>query len=66
MLPILAFISVQTRLATYIAAIRRGWVIPIIPGLLDFLLEYPASYKNYGTYVLLPEPVSPHMTVTKF
>ena len=27
-------------------------------------LTYPASYKNCGTCVVLPEPVSPHIKIT--
>ena len=36
------------------AAMRRGWVWPISPA-----TPRPASRHSFGSWVLLPEPVSP-------
>jgi len=45
---------------TLMAATLRGCVQPIF-----FLsLVYPASYKYWGIWVVLPEPVSPSMIKT--
>ena len=49
--------SSDTRLATDMAATRRGWVQPIFP-----LVVYPLSARYCVICVVLPEPVSP-MTI---
>ena len=41
------------------AAIRRGWVWPIWP-----VTPRPSSRQILGSWVVLPEPVSPAMTTT--
>ena len=51
--------SSATRRATARAAIRRGWVQPIIPA-----APRPAARHNLGSWVVLPEPVSPAITTT--
>src|SRR5690606_25252159 len=46
-------------LATARAAIRRGWVQPIMPA-----APRPAARHSLGIWVVLPEPVSPAITTT--
>lgn len=52
-------ISCETLVAVETAATRRGWVIPIKPGLSLPSKPNPASYSICGTCVVLPDPVSP-------
>mmetsp|Transcript_87459 Transcript_87459/g.234213 ORF Transcript_87459/g.234213 Transcript_87459/m.234213 type:complete len:293 (+) Transcript_87459:497-1375(+) len=57
-------ISSPTRAATEIAATRRGCVTPIryprpSSPLSSMLRQNPDSYKNWGTWVDFPHPVSP-------
>jgi hypothetical protein len=47
-------------LATLIAAMRRGWVQPIMPR-----VPQPAARQHLGIWVVLPEPVSPEMITTR-
>ena len=47
------------RSATLRAAIRRGWVWPIRPR-----TPRPSSSAIFGSWVVLPEPVSPATTTT--
>ena len=47
------------RSATARAAIRRGWVCPIIPS-----MPRPSSRQILGIWVVLPDPVSPATTTT--
>ena len=54
-------ISSLTRLATLIAATRRGWVQPINP-----YLPYPCSNRYCVNCVVLPDPVSPTTMTTVF
>ncbi|MCW0417565.1 hypothetical protein NB689_003319 [Xanthomonas sacchari] len=51
--------SSATRLATARAAMRRGWVQPIMPA-----APRPAARHSFGNCVVLPEPVSPAITTT--
>ena len=51
--------SSATRRATARAAMRRGWVQPIIPA-----APRPAARHSLGSWVVLPEPVSPATTTT--
>src|SRR5690606_25778681 len=51
--------SSATRRATARAAIRRGWVQPTMPP-----LPRPAARHSLGSWVVLPEPVSPATTST--
>ena len=51
--------SSATRSAIVRAATRRGWVWPIIPA-----RPRPASRHSLGSWVLLPEPVSPATITT--
>ena len=55
------------RLATELAAIRRGWVWPIkrarSPG-LALILPRPSIRAILGNCVVLPDPVSPHTMMT--
>src|SRR5690606_11509755 len=51
--------SSATRRATARAAIRRGWVQAIMPA-----APRPAARHSLGSWVILPEPVSPAMTTT--
>ena len=51
--------SSAIRSATLRAAIRRGWVCPIIP-----CTPRPSSRQIFGSWVVLPEPVSPATTTT--
>mmetsp|Transcript_62614 Transcript_62614/g.144172 ORF Transcript_62614/g.144172 Transcript_62614/m.144172 type:complete len:272 (-) Transcript_62614:485-1300(-) len=58
-------ISSPTRDATEIAATRRGCVTPIryprpSSPLSSIFLQNPDSYRNWGTWVDFPHPVSPH------
>ncbi len=48
--------SEEIRSATDRAAIRRGWVWPIF--------SRPSSRQIFGSWVVLPEPVSPATTTT--
>ncbi len=47
------------RSATDLAAMRRGWVWPIMP-----VVPRPISRQIFGIWVVLPEPVSPATTTT--
>ena len=47
------------RSATLLAAIRRGWVWPIIP-----VTPRPSSRQILGIWVVLPDPVSPATMTT--
>jgi hypothetical protein len=47
------------RLAVDEAAIRRGWVWPIRP-----FWPRPSSRQIFGSWVVLPEPVSPLTMMT--
>ena len=49
------------RSATERAAIRRGWVWPIMP-----VMPRPNSRQILGSWVVLPEPVSPATITTWF
>ncbi|CAM5633886.1 hypothetical protein STENM223S_00453 [Streptomyces tendae] len=51
--------SSATRSATVRAAIRRGWVCPIMPR-----TPRPSSTQIFGIWVVLPEPVSPATITT--
>ncbi len=51
--------SSATRSATVRAAIRRGWVCPIMPR-----TPRPSSRQIFGIWVVLPEPVSPATMTT--
>ena len=51
--------SSAMRSATVRAAIRRGWVCPIWPR-----TPRPSSRQIFGSWVVLPEPVSPATTTT--
>ena len=51
--------SSATRSATVRAAIRRGWVWPIMPR-----TPRPSSRQIFGIWVVLPEPVSPATITT--
>lgn len=51
--------SSATRSATVRAAIRRGWVCPIMPR-----TPRPSSMQILGIWVVLPEPVSPATITT--
>ena len=51
--------SSATRAATLRAAIRRGCVWPIVPA-----TPRPRSRQILGSWVLLPDPVSPQTTTT--
>ena len=55
------------RLATELAAMRRGWVWPIMrarsPG-LAFSRPRPSISAILGSWVVLPEPVSPQTMMT--
>ncbi len=55
------------RLATMLAAMRRGWVWPISwpfwPG-AAFSLPRPSASAILGSCVVLPEPVSPQTMTT--
>ena len=52
--------SAATRSAIVLAAIRRGWVWPIIfPS-----TPRPSSRQSFGSWVLFPEPVSPATITT--
>ena len=51
--------SSATRVATALAANRRGWVWPIVPS-----IPRPSSRQILGNWVVLPEPVSPAITTT--
>jgi len=51
--------SSATRRATERAAMRRGCVQPIIPA-----TPRPAARQSFGSWVVLPEPVSPATTTT--
>ena len=51
--------SSAIRRATVVAAIRRGWVQPIIPW-----PPRPASRQNLGIWVVFPDPVSPETITT--
>ena len=51
--------SSATRSATVRAAIRRGWVCPIMPR-----TPRPSSMQIFGICVVLPEPVSPATITT--
>ena len=53
--PIRVSVSYDTLFATDIAAILLGYVIAI------YFYEYFVCNKNYGIYVVLPEPVSPYI-----
>ena len=64
-LPHFTFNSFAIRLAIVTAATRRGCVTPIIPGLGLFLSPKPDSYKNCGSCVVFPDPVSPHNMTNK-
>ena len=50
--------SVAMRAATLRAAMRRGWVMVMTPS-----IPRPASRQIFGSWVVLPEPVSP-LTMT--
>src|SRR3954466_1645857 len=51
--------SSAIRSATLRAAIRRGWVCPIVP-----CPPRPSSRQIFGSWVVFPEPVSPATTTT--
>ena len=51
--------SSAIRSATVRAAIRRGWVWPIMPA-----TPRPSSRQIFGSWVVLPEPVSPATITT--
>ena len=51
--------SSAIRSATVRAAIRRGWVCPIMPR-----TPRPSSRQILGSWVVLPEPVSPATITT--
>ena len=51
--------SSAIRSLTVRAAIRRGWVCPIIPS-----TPRPSSRQILGSWVVLPEPVSPATITT--
>ena len=53
------FSSSAMRLATDVAAMRRGWVWPMI-----FLPPRPSAKAILGSWVVLPEPVSPQTMTT--
>ena len=53
--------SSATRDAIVRAATRRGWVWPIMP-----CTPRPSWRHSFGSWVLLPEPVSPAITTTWF
>ncbi len=53
--------SSAMRSATVRAAIRRGWVWPIIA-----VMPRPSSRRIFGIWVVLPEPVSPETITTWF
>ncbi|CAM5630580.1 hypothetical protein SAURM35S_09920 [Streptomyces aurantiogriseus] len=53
------FSSSATRSATVRAAIRRGWVCPIMPW-----TPRPSSRQIFGIWVVLPDPVSPATMTT--
>lgn len=53
--------SSEIRVATVLAATRRGWVWPIMPS-----TPRPSSRQILGIWVVFPEPVSPHTTTTWF
>src|SRR6218665_1684530 len=50
------------RLATLLAAIRRGWVWPI--SLPVLARPRPRARAIFGSWVVLPEPVSPQTMMT--
>jgi hypothetical protein len=50
--------SAAIRAATDLAAIRRGCVCAIVPN-----CPRPALRQNWGNWVVLPDPVSPHTTM---
>mmetsp|Transcript_3009 Transcript_3009/g.11834 ORF Transcript_3009/g.11834 Transcript_3009/m.11834 type:complete len:427 (+) Transcript_3009:3059-4339(+) len=57
--------SCATLVAVDVTATRRGCVTATAPGCAAHIgSPYPDSYKNWGTCVVLPHPVSPQMTVT--
>ncbi len=51
--------SSAMRAARVRAAMRRGWVCPIIP-----VRPRPAASAIFGSWVVLPDPVSPATTTT--
>ncbi len=51
--------SSAIRSATVRAAMRRGWVWPIAPR-----TPRPSSRQIFGSWVVLPDPVSPATTTT--
>lgn len=58
--PILKLVSSLTLYANDIAANLLGYVMAMAPNSVN-----PASCKNYGIWVLLPQPVSPDMSVMR-
>mmetsp|Transcript_11356 Transcript_11356/g.47501 ORF Transcript_11356/g.47501 Transcript_11356/m.47501 type:complete len:506 (-) Transcript_11356:330-1847(-) len=57
--------SCATLVAVDVTATRRGCVTATAPGCAAHVgSPYPDSYKNCGTCVVLPHPVSPQMTTT--
>ena len=57
--PSSVFVSSAMRRATELAAIRRGWVWPMAPR-----TPRPSSRQIFGSWVVLPDPVSPAITTT--
>ena len=55
--------SSAIRSATDRAAIRRGWVCPIIPPPLPGRPR-PSSRQIFGSWVVFPDPVSPATITT--
>ena len=58
------FISYDSLFAMETAAKRLGWVIKILTS--NFPLFIASSYIIFGTWVVLPHPVLPAITITWF
>ena len=56
------------RVATLLAAMRRGWVWPMSPPrrVRSLRTPRPASRQNLGSWVVLPDPVSPETMTTRW